>query len=107
MLISGLAFVLYMLRLSGSNVFWKNLHVNIRGIKHNFENSKALLEDVSLFQYDMCLRNLVVNHRTPKQFKFFAGFIYVPYEKSKNSRGGGVLIFIKKKSFLQNLKRPF
>ena len=41
------------------------LHVNIRSIKRNFENLKALLEECE-FVFNMCLRNMMFKHRTTK-----------------------------------------
>ena len=48
----------------------------------------------------MCLRNMVSKHRTTKYSNLsLTGFDSVPYERSKKSRGGGVLIFTKKSLF--------
>ena len=48
------------------------LHVNIRSIKRNFENLKALLEECELVFNITCLRNIVFKHRTTKQFESFS-----------------------------------
>ena len=74
------------------------LHVNIRSIKRNFENLKALSEKCELvFNIISVLETRFSNTKLQKKSNLsFTEFDCVPYEKSKNSRGGGVLIFIKK-----------
>ena len=61
------------------------------------------------FPYNMCLRNMMFKHRTTKQFQSnlsFTGFDFVSYKKSKKSRGGGVLTFIKKNISYKLRKGP-
>ena len=69
-------------------------HVNIH---HSFESLKRLGRMGACFQYNTCLRNLFKN-QTTKQFELFSHRIwYLSYKRSEKSRGGVVLIFIKKK----------
>ena len=75
------------------------LHVNIRGIKLNFENLKALLEECELVFNIICVSETWCSNTELQNNSnlSLAGFDSVPYERSKKSRrGGGVLIFIKK-----------
>ena len=75
------------------------LHVNIRSIKRNFENLKALLEECELVFNITCVsETLCSNTELQNNLNLsHTGFDSVPYERSKKSRrGGGVLIFIKK-----------
>ena len=69
------------------------LHVNIRSIKRNFEKIKALLEECEL----VCNICVPETWRSDTELQnnsnlSLTGFDSVPYK----SRGGGVLIFIKK-----------
>ena len=74
------------------------LHVNIRNIKGNFENLKALLKECEFVFNIMCfLETWCSNTELQKNLNLpLTGFDSVPYERSKKSRGGGVLIFSKK-----------
>ena len=73
------------------------LHVNIRSIKRNFENLKALEECEYVFNI-ICVPETLCSNTNPQNNLnlSFKGFASVPYERSKNSREGGVLIFIKR-----------
>ena len=74
-------------------------HVNIRSIKRNFENLKALLEECELVFNIICVSETWCSNTELQNNSnlSLAGFNSVPYEKGKKSRrGGGVLILIKK-----------
>ena len=74
-------------------------HVNIRSIKRNFENLKALLEECELVFNIICVSETWCSNTELQNNSnlSLAGFNSVPYEKSKKSRrGGGVFILIKK-----------
>ena len=76
------------------------LHVNIRSIKRNFENLKALLEECELVFNIICVSETWCSNTELQNNSNLSlvGIDSVPYERSKKSRrGGGVLIFIKKK----------
>ena len=76
------------------------LHVNIQNIKRKFENLKALLEECELVFNIICVSETWCSNTELQSNSnlSLAGFDSVPYERSKKSkRGGGVLIFIKKK----------
>ena len=75
------------------------LHVNIRSIKRNFENLKALLKECELvFNIIRVSETWCSNTELQSNSNVsLAGEDSVSYERSKKSRrGGGVLIFIKK-----------
>ena len=75
------------------------LHVNIRSIKRNFENLKALLEECELVFNIICVSETWCSNTELQNNSnlSLAEFDSVPYEGSKKSRrGGGVLIFILK-----------
>ena len=74
------------------------LHVNIRSIKRNFENLKALLEECEFVFNIICVSETWCSNTELQNNSNLSltGFDSVPYEKSKKNRGGGVLIFIKK-----------
>ena len=76
------------------------LHVNIRSIERNFENLKALLEECELVFNIICVSETWCSNTELQNNSNLSlvGIDSVPYERSKKSRrGGGVLIFIKKK----------
>ena len=74
------------------------LHVNIRSIKRNFENLKALLEECEFVFNIICVSETWCSNTELQNNSNLSltGFDSVPYERSKKNRGGGVLIFIKK-----------
>ena len=76
------------------------LHVNIRSIKRNFENLKALLEECELVFNIICVSETWCSNTDLQNNSNLSlvGIDSVPYERSKKSRReGGVLIFIEKK----------
>ena len=75
-----------------------NIHVNIRSIKRNFENLKALLEECELVFNIICVSEAWYSNTELQNNSnlSLAGFDSVPYERSRKSRrGDGVSIFIK------------
>ena len=74
------------------------LHVNIRSIKRNFENLKALLEECEFVFNIICVSETWCSNTELQNNSNLSltGFDSVPYERSNKNRGGGVLIFIKK-----------
>ena len=74
------------------------LHVNIRSIKRNFENLKALLEEYEFVFNIICVLEIWCSNTELQNSSNLSltGFDSVPYERSKKNKGGEVLIFIKK-----------
>ena len=74
------------------------LHVNIRSIKRNFENLKALLEECEFIFNIICASETWCSNTELQNNSnlSLARFDSVPYERSNKSREVGVLIFIKK-----------
>ena len=75
------------------------LHANIRSIKLNFGNLKALLEKCELVFNIICVSETWCSNTELQNNSNLSlpGFDSVPYERNKKSRrGGSVLIFIKK-----------
>ena len=74
------------------------LNVNIRSIKSNFENLKALLEECEFVFNVICVSETwCPNTELQNNLNLsLTGFDSVPYERSKKSRGSGVLIVTKK-----------
>ena len=74
------------------------LHVNIQSIKCNFENLKALLEECGFVFNTICVSEIWCSNTELRNNSNLSltGFDSVPYERSKQKRGGGVLIFLKK-----------
>ena len=78
------------------------LHVNIRIIKRNFEDLKAILEECEFVLNMICVSEAWCSNTKLQNNSNLSltGFDFVPYDsskkKKKKSRGGRVLIFIKK-----------
>ena len=82
------------------------LHVNIRSIKCNFENSKALLEECEFVFNIICVSEIWC-WKTELQNNSnlsLTRFDNVPYERSKKSREGDILIFIEENLSYKNRK---
>ena len=84
------------------------LHVNIGSIKRNFENIKALLEVREFIFNIICVsKTCCLNTELQNNLNLsLTGFDSVPYERSKKSREGAVLIFIKKNLSCKIRKDP-
>ena len=71
------------------------LHVNIRSIKRNFENLKALLEECEFVCNIICVSETWCSNTELQNNSSLSvtGSNSVPHERSNKSRGGGVLIY--------------
>ena len=74
------------------------LHVNIRSIKRNFENLKALLEECECVFNIICVSETWCSNTELQIIRIFLSRDSILFfTKEIKNRGSGVLIFIKKK----------